>query len=156
MAKHRFSKCFNLWSVKLKAQVSLCVIRRRKVEWKFDLLFLNCDIIWEWEVTFTFGTLCPRGTLSLYTLNYIYSLSLSLSIYIYIYMCILYIYTPSTTNFEEEGIVYAPGNDGNASMPEQVKRPNPWRKMMKIIYIYITSNRNEYQEHFLELKMAGA
>ena len=24
----------------------------------------------------------------------------------------------------------APGNDGNASMPEQVKRPNPWRKMM--------------------------
>ena len=23
----------------------------------------------------------------------------------------------------------APGNDGNASMPEQVKRPNPWRKM---------------------------
>jgi hypothetical protein len=23
-----------------------------------------------------------------------------------------------------------PGNDGNASMPEQVKRPNPWRKMM--------------------------
>jgi len=32
--------------------------------------------------------------------------------------------------------VDAPGNDGNASMPEQVKRPNPWRKMM-IIYIYI-------------------
>jgi hypothetical protein len=24
----------------------------------------------------------------------------------------------------------APGNDSNASMPEQVKRPNPWRKMM--------------------------
>jgi hypothetical protein len=24
----------------------------------------------------------------------------------------------------------APGNDGNASMPEQVKRLNPWRKMM--------------------------
>jgi len=24
----------------------------------------------------------------------------------------------------------APGNDGNASMPEQVKRPNPWRKKM--------------------------
>jgi len=23
-----------------------------------------------------------------------------------------------------------PGNDGNASMPEKVKRPNPWRKMM--------------------------
>jgi len=26
--------------------------------------------------------------------------------------------------------VGAPGKDGNASMPEQVKRPNPWRKMM--------------------------
>jgi len=38
--------------------------------------------------------------------------------------------TPSTTNLEEEEIVDAPGNDGNASMPEQVKRPNPWRKMM--------------------------
>jgi hypothetical protein len=39
--------------------------------------------------------------------------------------------------------VDAPGNDGNASMPEQVKRPNPWKKkkkvmmmMMIIIYIY--------------------
>ena len=27
----------------------------------------------------------------------------------------------------------APGNDGNASMPEQVKRPNPWRKKKKIM-----------------------
>ena len=27
--------------------------------------------------------------------------------------------------------VDAPGNDGNASMPEQVKRPNPWRKMVE-------------------------
>jgi len=25
--------------------------------------------------------------------------------------------------------VDAPGNDGKASMPEQVKRPNPWKKM---------------------------
>jgi len=38
--------------------------------------------------------------------------------------------TPSTTNLEEEETVDAPGNDGNASMPERVKRPNPWRKMM--------------------------
>ena len=38
--------------------------------------------------------------------------------------------TPSTTNLEEEEIVDAPGNDGNASMPEQVKRPNICRKMM--------------------------
>jgi hypothetical protein len=29
--------------------------------------------------------------------------------------------TPSTNNLEEEEIVDAPGNDGNASMPEQVK-----------------------------------
>jgi hypothetical protein len=29
--------------------------------------------------------------------------------------------TPSTTNLEEEETVYVPGNDGNASMPEQVK-----------------------------------
>jgi hypothetical protein len=39
-------------------------------------------------------------------------------------------HTPSTTNLEEEEIVDAPGNDGNASMPEEVKRPNQWRKMM--------------------------
>jgi len=38
--------------------------------------------------------------------------------------------TPSTTNLEEEENVDAPGNDGNASIPEQVKRPNPWRKIM--------------------------
>jgi hypothetical protein len=43
--------------------------------------------------------------------------------------------TPSTTNLEEEEIVDAPGNDGNASMPEQVKRPNPWRKMMMMMMI---------------------
>jgi len=33
---------------------------------------------------------------------------------------------------EEEEIVDAPGNGGNGSIPKQVKRPNPWRKMMKI------------------------
>jgi hypothetical protein len=38
--------------------------------------------------------------------------------------------TPSTTNFEGEEIVEAPGKDGNASMLEEFKRPNPWRKMM--------------------------
>ena len=41
--------------------------------------------------------------------------------------------TPSTTNLEEEEIVDATGNDGNASMPEQVKRPNPRRKMMMMM-----------------------
>jgi len=40
--------------------------------------------------------------------------------------------TPSNTNLEEEEIVDDPGNDGNASMPEQIKRPNPWRKMMMV------------------------
>jgi hypothetical protein len=30
----------------------------------------------------------------------------------------------------EEDIVDALGNDGNALMPQQVNRPNPWRKMM--------------------------
>ena len=39
---------------------------------------------------------------------------------------------PSTTNPKYKEIVDAPGNDGNMSMPEQVKRPNPWRKMMMI------------------------
>jgi hypothetical protein len=41
--------------------------------------------------------------------------------------------TPSTTNLEEEEFVDAPGNDGKASMSEQVKRPNPWRKIIIII-----------------------
>jgi hypothetical protein len=41
--------------------------------------------------------------------------------------------TPSTTNLEEEETVDAPGNDGNASLPEQVKRLNPWRKMLMMI-----------------------
>ena len=39
----------------------------------------------------------------------------------------------STTNLEEEETVDASGNDGNVSMPVQVKRPNPWRKMMTAI-----------------------
>ena len=42
---------------------------------------------------------------------------------------------PSTTNLEEEEIVDAPGNDGDASMPEQVNRPNPWREMMMMMMI---------------------
>jgi hypothetical protein len=39
--------------------------------------------------------------------------------------------TPSTTNLEEEEIVDAPENDGNASMPEPVKQPNPSKKKRK-------------------------
>ena len=49
--------------------------------------------------------------------------------------------TPSTTNLEEEGIVDVPGNDGNASMPEQVKRPNPWRKMMMMMRFEVSHPR---------------
>ena len=45
-----------------------------------------------------------------------------------------------TTNLEEEEIVDAPGNDGNASIPETVKRPNPWRKMMMMISSVVQSN----------------
>jgi hypothetical protein len=41
------------------------------------------------------------------------------------------------TRLKEEEIVDAPGNDGNASMSEQFKRPKPWRKMMIIIIIII-------------------
>jgi hypothetical protein len=43
--------------------------------------------------------------------------------------------TPSTTNLEEEGTVDAPENDSNASMPEQVKRPNLWMKKMMMMMI---------------------
>jgi hypothetical protein len=39
--------------------------------------------------------------------------------------------TPSNTNLKEEEIVDTPGNDGNASMPEQAKRPKPWKKKKK-------------------------
>jgi hypothetical protein len=41
--------------------------------------------------------------------------------------------TPSTTNPKDEEIVDAPGKDGKASMPEQVKSPNLWRKMMMMM-----------------------
>ena len=39
--------------------------------------------------------------------------------------------TPSTTNLQEEETVDVPGDYDNASMPEQVKRPNPWRRKKK-------------------------
>jgi hypothetical protein len=45
--------------------------------------------------------------------------------------------TPSATNLEKEEIVDAPRNDGNASMPEEVNRPNLWRKMMMIMTPWI-------------------
>jgi len=35
------------------------------------------------------------------------------------------------------------GNDGNASMPEQVKRPNPWRQMMMMMMMMMIAT-SEY------------
>jgi hypothetical protein len=46
---------------------------------------------------------------------------------------------PSTTNFGGEEIVDAPGKDSNASMLEQVKRPNPRRKMMVMMFKNVTT-----------------
>jgi hypothetical protein len=57
---------------------------------------------------------------------------------------------PSTTNLQGEEIVNAPEQDGNASMPEQVKRANPWRmmtimmmKFVVIIYAVMDCNLRE-------------
>jgi hypothetical protein len=44
--------------------------------------------------------------------------------------------TPSTTNFEEEETVDAPGNDSNGSMQERVKRRNPWRKKKMMMMMW--------------------
>jgi hypothetical protein len=44
--------------------------------------------------------------------------------------------TPSSTNLEEEETVDALGNDGKASMPVQVKRPNLWRKKMMMMMFH--------------------
>ena len=63
--------------------------------------------------------------------------------------------TPSTTNLEEEEIVDAPGNDGNASMPEQVKRPNPWRKMMMMMMKLTKLCANAVYEYVLVLAEDG-
>jgi len=70
--------------------------------------------------------------------------------------------TPSTTNLEEEEIVDDPVNDGNASMPELVKRPNPWRKMMMMMMILINLNflnkfsRNIQISSFMKIHLVGA
>jgi hypothetical protein len=54
--------------------------------------------------------------------------------------------TPSTTNLEGEEIVDAPGKDGNASMPEQVKRTNPLKKkkMMMMILIFLKFSKRRF------------
>ena len=59
---------------------------------------------------------------------------------LFIYKSVPVIFEPPCTNLEEEEIVDAPGNDGNASIPEQVKRPNPWRKMMMMMMMMIVGH----------------
>jgi hypothetical protein len=52
--------------------------------------------------------------------------------------------TASTTNLEEEEIVDAPRNDGNALLPEQVKRPNAWRRRKKkMMMIMMMGSRDD-------------
>ena len=45
----------------------------------------------------------------------------------------------------------APGNGGNASMPEEVKRPNPWRKM-KMMMMIKNVVKLEYENVYLKAK----
>jgi len=58
----------------------------------------------------------------------------------------------STTNLEEEETVDAQGNDGNASISEQVKRPNPWMMMMMMInFINTPCVKKRYTELCIHL-----
>jgi hypothetical protein len=50
---------------------------------------------------------------------------------------------PSNINVEEEVIGEDLRNDGNASMPEQVKRPNPWKKMMMMMMKTVQRDKTE-------------
>ena len=59
---------------------------------------------------------------------------------------------PSTTNLEEEEIVDAPGNDGNASKPVKVKRPNPWRKMMMMMMMMMLQYRTSIFSLFCHIR----
>jgi len=67
------------------------------------------------------------------------------------------VHTSLLTYFLASLLTYllALGNDGNASMPEQVKRPNPWRKMMMMmtyLHIYLLTT---WSRVFLE-KLTGS
>jgi len=53
--------------------------------------------------------------------------------------------TPSTTNLEEEEIMDTLGNDGNTSMPEQVKQPNPWRDRMMMMKCLILAGTTKHK-----------
>jgi len=54
--------------------------------------------------------------------------------------------TPWSTNLEEEMTADVPGNDVNASMLEQVKRPNPWRKMIMMMMTH-TNTQTRARAH---------
>jgi hypothetical protein len=45
-------------------------------------------------------------------------------------------------------IVDAPGNYGNASMPEQVKRPIPWRRRMMMMMMMVIFRQQGNLLHF--------
>ena len=60
--------------------------------------------------------------------------------------------TPSNINLEGEEIVDALRNDGSASMPEQVKRPNPWKVMMMMITMMMIIMFHLYLKILLLLK----
>jgi hypothetical protein len=60
--------------------------------------------------------------------------------------------TPSTTNLEEEEIVDALGNDGNAWMPEQVNRPNPWKMMMMMRKYHKTASTSLPEDEHLVVR----
>jgi hypothetical protein len=62
--------------------------------------------------------------------------------------------TPSATNLEEEEIVDPPGNDGNASMPERIERPNPWRKMMMMITLHVSDSSSVHHQEFFTVHAA--
>jgi len=60
--------------------------------------------------------------------------------------------TVSTTNLVEEEIVDAVRNHGNASLPEQVKRPNPWRKMMmKMMVMMMMMIKDNAEIHIAQI-----
>jgi hypothetical protein len=55
---------------------------------------------------------------------------------------------PHLQTLRKNGSRMPPGNDGNASMPEQVKRPNPWRKMIMMMSNVIQVRNHSHQENY--------
>jgi len=53
-----------------------------------------------------------------------------------------------SSNLEEEEIVDALANDGNVSMSEGFKRPNPWRKMMLMMMMMMILFKSLFKYDF--------